>query len=581
MLRPFYQLAPEQWLISPEKANLEGQSLEKELIRQWVLSEIIYSYHYPQDWLGKQIQLIDFEGDIDQNVILGIRILNSSGFAFILIAVDLPNSTIGHAEECLRQMLASESFAGLGLVTDGTQSGTRFLRYHFGSSKCDIINDLESYFTPTYSKPKPHIKPSGRTYKTLSTLTDRVENVFFEVHSHIRDIDGLHADEALDEFCKIIYAKLYDEEITEVNKPFRMQRWISGSVEELASMVRGIYQEANEYDLRVYNLRIPGYDRSRGVFNAPIRLSSPALAKVVETLQDYDLTRSNTDIKGRAFQKVLSPSIRAGMGQYFTPDPIVELMIQVIAPRVSELVLDPFAGSGHFLSASLDWVQKSEESVSDKKLHEFAFGQLHGIEKSDRMVRIAMTDMRLHGDGHSNIRCTDSLLAFSNYPDLQPESFDIVVTNPPFGSLLGEEAITQLGRFELAIGRRKVPLEILGFERCIQFLRPGGRIGIVLPDGVISNRNTRYVREWVENYLKLRAIISLPVEAFSPFGANVKTSILFARKWRPGENKTHDYPILVAQSDNIGYDAAGRARNGSEIEELVFKVRAFLEHEGW
>ena len=78
------------------------------------------------------------------------------------------------------------------------------------------------------------------------------------------------------------------------------------------------------------------------------------------------------------------------------------------------------------------------------------------------MVRVAMTDMRLHGDGHSNVRCTDSLLDFSNYPDIHPESFDLVLTNPPFGSLLGPEALARLGRFEFAQGRRNVPLELLG-----------------------------------------------------------------------------------------------------------------------
>ena len=90
---------------------------------------------------------------------------------------------------------------------------------------------------------------------------------------------------------------------------------------------------------------------------------------------------------------------------------------------------------------------------------EFAFHKLHGIEKSDRMVRVAMTDMRLHGDGHSNIRCTDALLDFLNYPDIRPESFDVVLTNPPFGCLLGPEAVGRLGKFTLAAAKKNMPLE--------------------------------------------------------------------------------------------------------------------------
>jgi type I restriction enzyme M protein len=287
------------------------------------------------------------------------------------------------------------------------------------------------------------------------------------------------------------------------------------------------------------------------------------------------------DVKGRAFQKVLGPSVRAGMGQYFTPLEVIRFMVEVAAPTVSELVLDPFAGSGHFLTASLDLVRSLAKPGDAKRLDEFAFHKLHGIEKSDRMVRVAMTDMRLHGDGHSNVRCTDALLTFSNYPDLRPESFDVVLTNPPFGSLLGQEAISRLGKFRLAEGRASVPLEILGLERCLQFLRPGGRLGIVLPDGILVNRGTRGVREWLEEEVKLRALVSLPIETFTPYGANIKTSILFARKWKKGESRGGEYPVCLLRADDIGYDATGRVRSSSELGDAAGHLKAFLEKEGW
>ena len=137
------------------------------------------------------------------------------------------------------------------------------------------------------------------------------------------------------------------------------------------------------------------------------------------------------------------------MGQYFTPQEVIQLIVDVIQPVVTDLILDPFSGSGHFLTKSLDVVRAKAKKTDEKLVHEFAFNKLHGIEKSDRMVRVAMTDMRLHGDGHSNIRCTDALLDFQNYPDIRPESFDVVMTNPPFGSLLGPEAISRLGKFDL------------------------------------------------------------------------------------------------------------------------------------
>ncbi|MBK8612499.1 MAG: N-6 DNA methylase [Flavobacteriales bacterium] len=118
------------------------------------------------------------------------------------------------------------------------------------------------------------------------------------------------------------------------------------------------------------------------------------------------------------------------------------------------------------------------------------------------MTRIAMTDMRLSGDGHSNIRCADSLLHFDNYPDIAPDSFDIVLTNPPFGSLLGSDSLAHLGTFELARGRKTVGLEVLGLERAVAFLRPGGRLAIVLPESVFSADSTAYVRQWIRTRLR-------------------------------------------------------------------------------
>lgn len=597
LLKPYYAIHPDDWWLTSDpyiaKAQQEARDSAiadaREQIRQWVLKELIESYHYPSNWLGTRIIAIDPESpQYSVENLSGCSILTVTGQPFILISIEAPGNA-ELAEENLKSRLLREHRIGMGMSTDGSVEGTKFIRRRFDRDKCEYIADLELYslrrstlsqqpclFETAQSA--PHIDQ----YRLLIPLSERAENLFFEAHSHIRDIDGMHADEALDEVCKVLYAKLYDEEMKSRDGFYRIQRWLYGSNEETATMARAVYEEANEYDIRVFALKIPGYQRSRGVFNTPIRLSSSALAKVVETFQNYSITSSATDVKGRAFQNVLVPSVRAGMGQYFTPYPIVKFMTKIANPTISDLILDPFCGSAHFLSACLQLVRKqSKGDTIDKYWYEFAFGKLHGIEKSDRMVRIAMTDMRLQGDGHSNIRCTDALLAFSNYPDLQPESFDLILTNPPFGSLLGKAAIVQLGQFSLADGRANTPLEILGLERCIQFLRKGGRLGIVLPDGILANRATGYVRDWLETQVKLRAIVSLPIETFSPYGANIKTSILFVRKWRRGEQKETDYPVFLARVDNVGYDATGRSQNGTDLDTIAGDLREFLNREGW
>ena len=396
------------------------------------------------------------------------------------------------------------------------------------------------------------------------------ESVFFEAHSFLRDIDGLHPDEALDELCKLIYAKLYDEEmgLDIFVKP-------AGNAEEFAANIRYLYKEANEYDVRVYALKIPGYKRSRGVFAESITLSSNALYKAGQLFSKYNFSKADIDYKARAFQNVYKPAARAGMGQYFTPLQVIRLIVKCISPSDKDLIIDPFAGSGHFLSESLYYV---ENKLQNKKaINEFIFYKLHGIEKSERMVRIAMTDMRLHGDGHSNIRCADSLLSFDSYSDLTPDTFDIVMTNPPFGSILQKESYSYLGDFSIIDGRGKVPLEILGLERGIQLLRLGGRIGIVLPESIFANKSYQFVRDWLKENVTIRGIISLPQHTFAPFGANIKTSVLIATK---GKRK-RQYNVFTGIVENIGYDSKGDEMEGEDWLEVAEQFSAFINEEGW
>lgn len=400
--------------------------------------------------------------------------------------------------------------------------------------------------------------------------SDHFEYVFYEAHSFLRDLDGLHPDEALDELCKLIYAKLYDEETNSgvFNMPY-------GNVEEYASAVRSIYKEANDYDVRVYALKIPGYKRSRGVFSEPIYLSSNALQKACTLFAKYNFSKADIDYKARAFQNAYKPATRAGMGQYFTPIQVIRLIVNCIQPANTDLIIDPFAGSAHFLSEALSYVEK--ENKDSKSISEFVFYKLHGIEKSERMVRIAMTDMRLHGDGHSNIRCTDSLLPFETYTDLSPESFDIVMTNPPFGSILQKESYSYLGEFEMIKSKGKAPLEVLGLERSIQLLRTGGRIGIVLPESIFVNKSFKYVREWLSQHTKIRGIISLPQNTFSPFGANIKTSILIASKGYTPDK----YNVFTAIVENIGFDSKGNDIKGADWQDVAENFAAFIKKEGW
>ncbi len=560
----------------------------EEYVRQWVLKELVESYNYPSDWLGERII-------VEEMVQMGvaqkesdISIKNDRGKTYIYVETKSASITGGEFDKAERQIetyLSSTHTATIGLLTNGIT--TKVIRKKVNPNDFEYIADISEYGSLDSGKVKLvrdiSVVKALKGKVGLVPIPKKSSNLLFECHSAMRDIDGLHDDNALDELCKIIYAKIYDERAASLTKDdekyeFRFQAYGKGNASEVASEIRDLYKEACDFDLKVYSQRIPGYDRSRGVFREAIGLSDVALSRVVEVLQDYSIIDAGVDIKSAAFQKVLGSAIRSGMGQYFTPDEVVGIAVSIASPNPKDIIIDPFCGSGHFLSKSLEYVMKNYPDIDDYSMYQFKMFHLHGIEKSPRMVRIAMTDMLMHEDGHSNIRNTDALLTFDNYPDIlgiagdsnkDPAIFDIILTNPPFGSLMREEARKMLGRFELGKKKKSLPLEVIAIERCFQFLKLGGKLIIVLPDGNLGNFNVQFVRDWLLENMMLKGVVSLPNETFAPFGTATKTSLCFFQKFRSVADKQLDYETAFYQLENIGYDATGRERVGSEIQDCI------------
>jgi len=599
ILRPFYKIAPENWLLSSnaDVAAAQAKAIAnptkdeyqiEEYVRQWVLKELLESYKYPTAWLGERIVVEEIVQVATAEKESDISIKNDRGKTYIYVETKSASITGGEFDKAERQIetyLSSTHTATIGLLTNGIT--TKVIRKKVNPNDFEYIADISEYGSLDSGRAKLvrdiNVVKANKGKVGLEPIPKRSSNLLFECHSAMRDIDGLHDDNALDELCKIIYAKIYDERAASLSKDdekyeFRFQTYGKGNASEVASDIRDLYKEACDYDLKVYSQRIPGYDRSRGVFREAIGLSDVALSRVVEVLQDYSIIDAGVDIKSAAFQKVLGSAIRSGMGQYFTPDEIVGIAVDIARPNPKDLIIDPFCGSGHFLSKSLEYVMSHYPDIDDYAMYQFKMFHLHGIEKSPRMVRIAMTDMLMHEDGHSNIRNTDALLTFDNYPDIlgiasdtntDPAIFDIILTNPPFGSLMREEARKMLGRFELGKKKKSLPLEVLAIERCYQFLKLGGKLIIVLPDGNLGNFNVQFVRDWLLENMMLKGVVSLPSETFSPFGTTTKTSLCFFQKFRSVADKQLDYETAFYQLENIGYDAAGRERIGSEIQDCI------------
>jgi type I restriction enzyme M protein len=326
---------------------------------------------------------------------------------------------------------------------------------------------------------------------------------------------------------------------------------------------------------------------------------------------------------------------KGDFGQYFTPRELIGFAVEVLNPQRTDMVLDPACGSGGFLLYSLDHVRR--EANAKKKpgtvehfnyWHEFAERRLFGIEINEELARVAKMNMIIHDDGHTNIVGHDALDFFERPTDsegrpkgenrpylndrnktLREGQFDIVLTNPPFGSVVKrtEKSEGYLEQFDLRnyIGksaetdgdesgnstrdvkrgakavkdRASIKTEILFLERVHSYLKPGsGRAGIVLPDGILTNSSLQGVRDWLLSRFQLLAVVSLPQFAFSHYDAGVKASLVFLRRLKDGENIGVDAPIFMALAENIGYDATGRKTFKVSVErEVPGKMKVELQ----
>jgi type I restriction enzyme M protein len=286
-----------------------------------------------------------------------------------------------------------------------------------------------------------------------------------------------------------------------------------------------------------------------------------------------------------AFEKFMEDFFKGKMGQFFTPRNVIKFIVELLQVEHTDRVLDPACGSGGFLLNSMDYVRNFAEANYDPFeaytiWHNFAKDNLYGIEINDQIARVCKMNMIIHDDGHTNVIAYDSLEKFekieNHHKKFTPNSFDYILTNPPFGATVKstekEEGFVE--QFELGgkIKKRKnQKTEILFIERCIDFLKGGtGIMGVVLPDSIAINSSLQYVRDYILEKTQLLAVISLPDIAFSHYGANVKSSLLFVRRLKPNE-KTKNYPVFMALAERIGYTAAGK-------DDLVNDLDGILEH---
>jgi len=419
----------------------------------------------------------------------------------------------------------------------------------------------------------------------LETISeDDLTKAFKSAHNALWAGGELNPSEAFDELDKLIFCKIWDERKPRKNgEPYDFQIFNEPISRNASKEQRTKIEEKITLDLynRILDLYGEGKKKDPEVFKDNIRLNAQKVKTVVAYLERINLSATDLDSKGKAFETFMGSYFRGDFGQYFTPRPIVKFIVNSLPITHESRVLDTSCGSGGFLLYALDKVREQagvyypnfETDPKESRdhwthWHDFAEKRLFGIEINEQIARTAKMNMIIHDDGHTNVISSDGLLRDevmqekSDNKGFKYNSFNFIITNPPFGSSVKQTEKAYLNQYNFGVkdtswldvknagvkDRANQSTEVLFIEQCYNFLDENGYLAIVIPDGILTNSSLQYVRDRIEEWYRIVAVVSMPQTAFSHTGAGVKSSVLFLRKWT--KDITEKYQQLKSDLQN-------------------------------
>lgn len=453
--------------------------------------------------------------------------------------------------------------------------------------------------------------------QTKTFTRDEFTKILQACHNIIRNNDKLSPEAAFDEISKLLFMKIRYERQQKGTKVFTREEYIAQADNYEKNVRPGLKAAGIDlpYMQNLFNTtKIEFKDDHLFEESDEIKIRENSFVQILEKLQNFNLSDTQDDVKGIAFEHFLGTTFRGELGQFFTPRTIVDFMTEILDPQEGEIICDPTCGSGGFLIKAFEYVRekiehdikekkdvlrkslegdnfdtKSEQeqaeisekidvmqaalnteldtSVENSRMYNLSRNCIYGTDANPRMARTSKMNMIMHGDGHGGVHHHDGLL---NVNGIFEERFDVILTNPPFGQNVDknqlisdadkftdeeikkkykkkygvayDEALKQvdnnIGKTLLSLydlGSTSTLTEVLFMERCLRLLKKGGRMGMVLPEGVLNNKNLQAVREYFEGKAKIILICSIPQDVFIAAGATVKPSLVFMRRFTSDE----------------------------------------------
>jgi len=610
----------------------------EEVVRQLLAHKLIEEYGYAKEQLEFEVPALIAGKGIEGEKRIDIAVYPDANRKklFMVIEVKRPeikdeNKKVDAETTTPRQQMESyclQKKASVGVIVNGGN----LLKFYLSP---DFEHPLAIDIFPSNGEDiKDWAEGSRFTLKQLM-LQDRLQKeTLKEVVLKVEQRFGANSspDTAFDEIFKLIFTKLYDEKMSsddadmiafDINRHNYKLSDIDDSGFRIMEFRAKESQSADDIFKRISELFAKAQSKWKGVFPKDTKLEmQPATVKsCVKELQNVKLFNSNLEVIDEAFEYLVNGSQKKKMGQYFTPRYVIDMCVKMLNPNENEKMIDTAAGSCGFPMHTIFHVWKklnpyapnlfSTNKRTQKEI-EYVNNNVFGIDFSEKSVRVGRMLNIIAGDGQTNILYLNSLdyrnwrkdfveskewdgkyhigfqrleeLANTHEEEFKAFNFDILMANPPFAGDLDNEE--QLDQYDLSIGasgkrQNKMDKDILFIERNLNFLKPGGRMAIVLPQSRFNNFGDKYVREYILERCRLLAVVGLHANVFKPHTAT-KTSVLIVQKWtdpncgfpnicpkpEPNKDGTIDYPIFFATMQEPSKDNSG---NKNYVEENYLK----------
>ena len=551
---------------------------DEELVRQLYINKLINEYNYPKEKMELEYGVSFGREKKRADIVIFDKHATTSPY----IIVELKKPKLKDGKEQLKSY-CNATGAPIGVWTNGGQISF----YH--RKDPNFFEDLPNI--PTFDEKLSDILSERWTIDDLISkdklITEKksLKDLILEMEDEVLANAGV---DVFEEVFKLIFTKLYDEMESGRNETRHLEFRNYGDTEtELKDKIQKLFDKAkNKWD---------------GVFSeeAKILLTPSHLSVCVSSLQDVKLFNSNLDVVDDAFEYLMSKSSKGEKGQYFTPRYVIDMCVKMLNPKPDETMIDPASGSCGFPVHTIFYVWKQilkEKGIEQSHLFtsqekpaectDYVNSNVFAIDFDEKTVRVARTLNLIAGDGQTNVLHLNTLdyerwedtTKTEDWTDTYNEGwkklkklrttknsdysfeFDILMANPPFAGDIKESRIIakyELGKNTKGKYQSKIGRDILFIERNLNFLKPGGRMAIVLPQGRFNNSSDKYIRDFITERSRILAVVGLHGNVFKPH-TGTKTSVLFVQKWDDKLcPKKEDYPIFFATMGEPSKDNSG------------------------